>query len=631
MGSSFKSEFVQNVTEYIQLMNIEAYVDKTLFIEEILKANSSRLLLTAPRKFGKTSSIKMLQAFLEIAIDTKGNIIEKEPIEYRHNYEIFKDKLIMKNNQIDGLNVSREEFINKHMGGYPVLFCDFKCKDYIGDFNDAVLFYKKVIHKIFQKYSWLVEDEKLTDDERMKCKLWCDPLQFKNKISIIDVLYGFEFISSLLNKHFDKKITLLIDDYDSLIVNAMFCVLEPDLLDIVHFTFSMLIRILKNVHTIERIIITGTTNLLNIEKYKINFQMFDFLGCHPFVQFYGLTNDEYQQLNVRFPIDKYQKYRYRTRDGVGYIYPFRSYINQDIRKFYEESVIIQKLVDVFQVREIRCKIMSLLRADSVPFELIHSINIEQLLTLRNQLLFPDCPEWTKANTFINFLLQQGYLTYMPLTERFNEIALANEDIISLFKEKLNEFIYSRCHFESNLLKNCGEMFSKLPTMLSYKHLNNLQENLEYILARAWLNRSTHMFDENLLQLVVFFSVYEYGFSYCTEINADRQFNILTIDKNSKFACIFEFKKFIADTNDYEAKISSTACGALNYIIEKRYYEIVKNEKLFNENIENFLFIGMSLDDKNGLSICCLHKGDDLSKAMHVGVQGQCLLNKHVHV
>ena len=50
------------------------YVDKTLFIRDILEKGGIVTLLTRPRRFGKSLNLSMLQTFFEMELDEDGNI-----------------------------------------------------------------------------------------------------------------------------------------------------------------------------------------------------------------------------------------------------------------------------------------------------------------------------------------------------------------------------------------------------------------------------------------------------------------------------------------------------------------------------------------------------------------------------
>ena len=52
------------------------YVDKTLFIKDLIDKGGTVSLFTRPRRFGKTLALSMLKTFFEAEIDQKGNKID---------------------------------------------------------------------------------------------------------------------------------------------------------------------------------------------------------------------------------------------------------------------------------------------------------------------------------------------------------------------------------------------------------------------------------------------------------------------------------------------------------------------------------------------------------------------------
>ena len=84
------------------------YVDKTLFIRDIIKNGGMVNLFTRPGRFGKTLALSMLRTFFELEYDFDGNVIDKK--------HYFSDKKIM---QCD-------ESILSKMGKYPVIALSLK-------------------------------------------------------------------------------------------------------------------------------------------------------------------------------------------------------------------------------------------------------------------------------------------------------------------------------------------------------------------------------------------------------------------------------------------------------------------------------------------------------------------------
>ena len=59
-----------------RLIESGTYVDKSLFIKDILEASSGVLLITRPRRWGKSSNMSLLKTFLELEVDQEGKEIQ---------------------------------------------------------------------------------------------------------------------------------------------------------------------------------------------------------------------------------------------------------------------------------------------------------------------------------------------------------------------------------------------------------------------------------------------------------------------------------------------------------------------------------------------------------------------------
>ena len=81
------------------------YVDKTKFIKTIFEENTSNvMLITRPRRFGKTLTMSTFYDFLALDPEKPGDVSQQE--KWFAGTEIFDDK----------------EFCSKYMGKSPVIF-----------------------------------------------------------------------------------------------------------------------------------------------------------------------------------------------------------------------------------------------------------------------------------------------------------------------------------------------------------------------------------------------------------------------------------------------------------------------------------------------------------------------------
>lgn len=162
------------------------YIDKTLLIDEMLMNKSKVTLFTRPRRFGKTLNMSMLKYFFDIK--------NKE-----ENKKLFEN-----------LKVSDSEYMNEQ-GKYPVIFISLK--DLKGDTWEECL--KRLELFIFDLYA---EFEYI----REKMNEW-DKRKFEKVLyekEDADYIMSLKFLSDSLYKYYGEKVIILIDEYDSPIINA---------------------------------------------------------------------------------------------------------------------------------------------------------------------------------------------------------------------------------------------------------------------------------------------------------------------------------------------------------------------------------------------------------------------------
>ena len=140
----------ESFSEYIQMNRY--YVDKTLFIKEIFFEDASKvLLLTRPRRFGKTLTMSTFYEFLRINPSNPDN-----PEDTSYQQKLFKDTKIYQD----------QEFCQANMGKYPVIFVTFK--DVTGDTYE--LAYKQLAEVIYSeirgKFKYLLSSNNLDDVEK---------------------------------------------------------------------------------------------------------------------------------------------------------------------------------------------------------------------------------------------------------------------------------------------------------------------------------------------------------------------------------------------------------------------------------------------------------------------------------
>lgn len=258
--------------EKIRTMNFY-YVDKTGMIRELLENMTEVTLFTRPRRFGKTLNMSMLRYFFEIGSDPK----------------LF-----------DGLAISREtKLCEEYMGKFPVISISLKSIE--GEkYEDARAMFCQIINTEAMRHMYLLNSDKLAEYEKQKFKTllsenYSDDL-LKNSILLI---------SSLLRKHYNQKVIILIDEYDVPLAKAYD-----------HGYYDQMVILIRNVlhqalKTNENLQMAVMTGCMRIAKESIftglnNPKIRSITGVR-FNEYFGFTDEEVKDLLTYYGLEK--KYR----------------------------------------------------------------------------------------------------------------------------------------------------------------------------------------------------------------------------------------------------------------------------------------------------------------------------------
>ena len=158
------------------------YVDKTKLIEQLLDKWGKVNLFTRPRRFGKSLNMSMLQRFFEIGADP---------------------------GLFEGLYISQNrELCETYMGKFPVICISLKGVN-AGRFEEARSQLIKVVNREARRLQFLSESKQLTSEDRRLFKALLDKDMDSGTLAS-----GLQELSELLSRHYDRKVLILIDEYD---------------------------------------------------------------------------------------------------------------------------------------------------------------------------------------------------------------------------------------------------------------------------------------------------------------------------------------------------------------------------------------------------------------------------------
>ena len=165
------------------------YVDKTGMIAELLENWSEVNLFTRPRRFGKSLNMSMLKTFFEIGCDKN----------------LFQE-----------LKISEEkELCKEYMGQFPVISISLKGVEGL-NFESAKEGLAYIIGKEAMRFYFLKDSPHLTEEEKgiYQGYIATEKGGFTIGSDAEKLVTAVNGLSSMLEKHYGKKVILLIDEYD---------------------------------------------------------------------------------------------------------------------------------------------------------------------------------------------------------------------------------------------------------------------------------------------------------------------------------------------------------------------------------------------------------------------------------
>ncbi|KJJ84460.1 protein containing DUF1703 [Candidatus Omnitrophus magneticus] len=416
------------------------YIDKTLFIKEIIDESCNVILLPRPRRFGKTLNLSMLRYFFEKTEKSNGYL--------------FKDLAICR---------LGEEYMNQQ-GAYPVIFLTLKdVKEKTWDTTYRGI--KDLIQNEFLRHKYLKNWTGLEKEEK----------EYFNKITSLegsekDYENSLKTLSLFLERYHNKKVIILLDEYDTPIQSGY---LENFYEHVISFMRNFLSGGFKDNTSLEKGVLTG---ILRVSKESIfsgmnNLGVFTLLS-HKFADKFGFTEKEVLELLKAFNLEHlledvrrwYNGYNFRgvTIYNPWSIVSYASTPEDGLQPYWgntANSAIIHELMTRGGV-ELREELEKLIKG-----EVLAGKEIEE------NTIFSDIKD--NDDLVWSFLLLSGYLTcektvYSEDTANFLcDLKVPNKEICSIYKGIIKKWFGARIETKKReimlnaLLKGDIKLFDRL--------------------------------------------------------------------------------------------------------------------------------------------------------------------------
>ena len=243
------------------------YFDKTNYIEELLKDRTEIKLFTRPRRFGKTLNMTTLKYFFDVK-------------NAEENRKLFKD-----------LYIEKSEYF-KEQGQYPVIFITMK--DLKKNTWEQMYFAaKSLISNLYNEFEYI--REKLNEKDLIEFeKIW-----FKKEDGDYD--NSLRLLSEYLYNYYQKKVILLIDEYDNPLIVAN---QNGYYKEAINFYRNLYSSALKTNSNLKMGVLTG---IVQVAKEGIfsglnNVITYNILG-NDFETFFGLSEEEVENSLKYFELE----------------------------------------------------------------------------------------------------------------------------------------------------------------------------------------------------------------------------------------------------------------------------------------------------------------------------------------
>ena len=296
------------------------FVDKTRYIKSVFQDDSSQvLLITRPRRFGKTLTMNMFESFLSLNYD--------DPNDLSEHIELFKDKEIYKD----------KEFCEKFMGKYPVISITFKDVKAL-NFKDAYEDLGELICDLSDKFLFLKDSPKLTENDKKAFAKLNDLDYLQNKRHLNAVKNSLKKFISFLYKHFGQKVILLIDEYDVPLAKASQFNYYKEMVDLISALYS---KALKDTDKyVQKAVVTGCLRVAKesiftgVNNFKVNTI---FSSRSALSTIIGFTKEDTEAMLDYYNLSEYKSLVKTNYDGYNFN-NHEMYCSWDVVSFCDDAI-----------------------------------------------------------------------------------------------------------------------------------------------------------------------------------------------------------------------------------------------------------------------------------------------------
>lgn len=517
------------------------YVDKTGLIEQLLNNWGEVNLFTRPRRFGKTLNMSMLKCFFEIGTDQS----------------LFEGLYISKNKAL----------CDAYMGKYPVISISLKGVN-ADSYENARSLLKRIVMEEAKMHRIIMSGNRLDDIDKAEYMSLVT-----GEMGEDTLVYSMKTLTALLEKYYEKKVIVLIDEYDVPLAKANENGYYDQMVLLVRNLFE---NVLKTNSSLKFAVLTGC---LRVAKESIftglnNFKTNSILD-EEYDETFGFVDDEVKEMlhyygqDTHYEMVKewYDGYRFGNADVycpwdvINYcdahrrnpMLPPENYwtntSGNDVLKHFIESAGAAKGLA-------KTDLERLVNGEIVEKDIREDLTCNELYASMDNL-------WST-------LFMAGYLTHKGRvdTKRFR-LAVPNREIRNIITEQVLAL------FKQNVEKD-GQLLNDFCTALSDGHTDEVERLFSEYMKKTISVRDTFArkeLKENFYHgLLLGILGFKAGWSVMSNRESGNGFSdIMIMIDDAEVGIVIEVK--YAESHDLEAVCKD----ALKQMIDKRYTEYFEQQ------------------------------------------------------
>ena len=517
------------------------YFDKTKLIEEIINDGSEVKLFARPRRFGKTLNMSTLKYFFDVE--------NKE-----ENKKLFK-----------GLYIEKTDAF-KEQGQYPVIFLSLKdLKALTWEQMEKAI--KSAISRLFSEYKYLLNDLDKFDT------LTFENILLKNT-ELEDLKEALKFLTRILYEKYNKKVVVLIDEYDSPLVSAYINGYYEKAKDFFKTFYS---SVLKDNSYLQMGVLTGIIRVIKAGIFSDlnNLRTYTILS-DVYTDSYGLTEEEVEKSLKDYGIEQeisnvkdwYDGYKF----GDSEVYNPWSILNfldfKELRAYWVDTSGNDLIKDVLKniTKNTIEALERLFNGEGLKQNISGTSDLSKLLS---------------EEELWELMLFSGYLTVEEKIDQDNYVLrLPNKEVRTLYRKTFFERYFGR-----------GSKLLYLMEALTENRIDEYEERLQEILLTSVSYNDTKKGNEAFYHgLIMGMGLYLEG-EYITKSNIESglgRYDFVIEPKNrTKRAYIMEFK-----STDNIEKLEEVSKEALEQIENKKY-----DVSLKQNGVKDITYMGIAFCGK----------------------------------